>query len=532
MESSYTLKYFKSYLWHIAAIISNLCAMFIVVPKLSEMPIIYGIYSITISTSIFFNYADFGFISAGFKYSSESFSQGDRKGEIEIIGFSGFILFVFLGLCAICIFVIAQNPQIIIEGIEDRKQLTVASYLFGILSFSFPIVFIQRILRIIFGIRVEEYIFQRLSIAGSIVKILSVFYFFRAGNYNIVGYYLFFQLVNLSVCILAVIIAKKRYQYDFYLLLRSFRFAANNFKKTKDMALVTFCSSIAHVLFYEIDSLVIAKFLGVHFVAIYAIGFMLQSFIRNLAGVIYGPFSARFNHFIGTNNLSGLKSFYQNIVLMGIPIIVFPIISILLLMEPIVLCWVGDAYVSSILLARFLVACFIYSFLANPTAALIIAQERIRMLYYLSFIPLIIYWLGILLTFPSLKVASFAIFKFVGYTAAALLSLIASHQFLKDRTFYIIKSGIIQLIIPCSFMIIILTYLAEYLPVEKGKLNLLFVIGTGAIVSGISLILYYLISQTFRTNINRTIKKLISDQDYSKHFSSIKVISGSKESEI
>ena len=117
--------------------------MFIVVPKLSEMPNIYGIYSITISISIFFSYADFGFISAGFKYSSESFGKGDRKSEIEIIGFSGLILFLFLSLCALCIFILAHDPQIIIAGIVDPKELAVASYLLGILSLSFPIVFIQ-----------------------------------------------------------------------------------------------------------------------------------------------------------------------------------------------------------------------------------------------------------------------------------------------------------------------------------------------------------------------------------------------------
>jgi len=506
--------------------------MFIVVPRLSEMPNIYGIYSITISASIFFSYADFGFLSAGFKYSSESFSKGDRKSELEIIGFSGFILIIFLSLCALCIFVLAYKPQIIIAGIEDPKELAVASYLLSILSLSFPIVFIQRLLRIIFGIRVEEYVYQRISIAGSIVKILSVFYFFNAGQYNIVGYYLFFQFVNFIVCILAILIARKRYQYDFYILFRSLRFSKNLFKKTRKMALVTFCSSIAHVLFYEIDSLVIAKFLGAHFVAIYAIGFTFQSFIRNLAGTIFGPFSARFNHFIGTNNYSGLKSFYKTIVSTSIPIIVLPIVSILMLMEPFILCWVGDTYMPSILIAQFLVACFIYSFLVSPAASLIIAQEKIRMLYYLSFIPLIVYWSGIFLTFPSLKLTSFAILKFVGYTVSAIIALIASYQLLRDQTFQTFKSAIIPLFLPCIFMILTLTYLTQYLPDEKSKLNLLLVITTGVIVSGISLILYYLTSQPFRGNINQSIKKIFLGRDTLDNFESFRPASGSKESEV
>jgi O-antigen/teichoic acid export membrane protein len=201
-------------------------------------------------------------------------------------------------------------------------------------------------------------------------------------------------------------------------------------------------------------------------------------------------------------------------------------------MEPIVLCWVGDAYIPSILLARFLVACFIYSFLTSPTTALIIAQERIRMLYYFSFIPLIVYWSGILLTFPSLKLTSFAIFKFVGYTATAIISLIASYQLIKDRTFHIVKSGIFQLIIPCSFMIITLTYLADYLPDEKSNFNLLFVIVTGAIVSGIGLILYYLTSQAFRIFINRFIKTIFSGKGFWDNLGYFKTVNGSDDSDI
>jgi O-antigen/teichoic acid export membrane protein len=506
--------------------------MFIVVPKLSEMPNIYGIYTIAITTSIFFYYADFGFIGAGFKYSSEFFGKGDRKSEIEIIGFSGFILFIFLSMCAIGIFVLAKNPQIIFKGIEDQKELAVASSLLSILSLSFPIVLIQRLLRIIFGIRVEEYIFQRLSIAGSIIIISSVFYFFSVGNYNIVGYYLFFHLVNLIVCILAILIAKTRYQYDFYLLYRSFKFSKRIFRNTIKMALVTFCSSIAHVLFYEIDSLVIAKFLGAHFVAIYAIGFTIQSFIRNLAGTIYGPFSARFNHFIGANNIAGLKSFYQTIASISIPIIVLPIVSILMLMQPFILCWVGDTYKSSILIAQFLVACFLYSFLVNPASSLIIAQEKYRMLYFFSFIPLIIYWTGILFTFPSLQLTSFAIFKFVGLTVTAIIAFIASYQLLRGDTFNTYKSAVFHLFLPCVFMILTLTYLTEYLPVEKSKLNLSYVTGVGAIVSGIGLFLYYLSSQPFRYIINQSIKKILFDRGTSDNLESLRPASASKESKI
>lgn len=62
---------------------------------LSSNKILYGIYSICISLTIFYNYADVGFLSAGQKYAAESYAKGDRTGEMSIISFTAFILFLF-----------------------------------------------------------------------------------------------------------------------------------------------------------------------------------------------------------------------------------------------------------------------------------------------------------------------------------------------------------------------------------------------------------------------------------------------------
>ena len=71
MKKSYTANYFKTYFWKALSIFLNLAAMFIVVPKLSSMPAIYGIYIVCISTMIFLRYSDLGFLVSGYKYASE-----------------------------------------------------------------------------------------------------------------------------------------------------------------------------------------------------------------------------------------------------------------------------------------------------------------------------------------------------------------------------------------------------------------------------------------------------------------------------
>ena len=60
-----------------------MATMFIVVPIITENKILYGVYSICISTSIFLSYADLGFVSAGIKYAGECFAKKDYKNEIR-----------------------------------------------------------------------------------------------------------------------------------------------------------------------------------------------------------------------------------------------------------------------------------------------------------------------------------------------------------------------------------------------------------------------------------------------------------------
>ena len=61
-------------------------AFFIVMPKLTSIPVIYGIYSICMSVTMFFIYADIGFMGAGYKYASEKFAVDNLSGEISAKG--------------------------------------------------------------------------------------------------------------------------------------------------------------------------------------------------------------------------------------------------------------------------------------------------------------------------------------------------------------------------------------------------------------------------------------------------------------
>jgi O-antigen/teichoic acid export membrane protein len=482
--------------------------MFVVIPRLADSPAIYGIYVIAISTNIFLTYGDFGFISAGQKYVSECFARRDLEEEIKITGFVCFVLFIFVLIFSVVVLVIAAYPQLLITKISNLHELTIASHIFFILAIFCPAVVGQRFLDITYGARIEQYIYQRISIVGSLLKIFSVLYFFDASHYDIIGYFLFCQVINLLVIIFSAAIIWRRYNYDYGLLLRSFKFTREIFDRTRKLAFASFFLTFAFILYYEMDSFVIARLLGLEKVAVYAIGLTILTFLRNVYAVIYSPFLSRFNHFIGLNDMDGLRGLCWSVIILTIPLVFFPIVSLIILMKPLIYTWLGVEYKDSIIIAQLLIAGFIFIFVANPTSFLIIAQERIKELNLTSAIQPIIYWCGVLLTVSSLGLTSFALFKFITFSINAVIYLFIALNFLRSSTWNFFIKAIRPLIIPIIFLLMILLFLEPLLSTEKGIMNLIVVILTGAGSSLGALCLYYCFSELFRKNVSDIFKTL------------------------
>jgi O-antigen/teichoic acid export membrane protein len=498
MQKSYTFNYLKIYFWQGIAIVLNLLSMFIVIPRLADNPSIYGVYVVCISANIFLTYADIGFAGAGYKYASECFAQKNLEEEIKIVGFIGFVLLSFVIIFALTVFGIALNPSILIKNINSAAEINIASKLLIILALFSPAIIFQRILEIVYGIRLEQFILQRIMIAANLLKILSVFYFFRNQCYDIVGYFLFCQLAYLAALFSCLLIAKIRYEYRFIVFFKSFKFSKRMFIKTRALAFGSLFSTIMFILYYELDAFAIAKLLGIENVAIYAVGFTILSFLRSLFGVLYAPFMARFNHFIGLHDIKGLRNLYRNILSLTLPFVIFPIVSLALLMEPLVHSWVGNYYEKSILIAQLLILGFIYGFFTYPASFLIIAQEKIRILYLTSAISPIVYWTGIILTIPYLGLTSFALFKCIAMSINSLVYFFITLRFLELSVGDFIRKILGPVAIPLSLLILSLSYLNQFMPVKKNALDLFIVIATGGLASAGALVFYYFFSSHFR----------------------------------
>jgi O-antigen/teichoic acid export membrane protein len=430
MQGSYSKNYLKIYFYQILSIVLGFVSLFIVVPYLSANQTTYGIYAICISITVFLSYADLGFLGAGMKYAAESYSRGDRDSEISLVGFSHFVLLIFVLLLSSLFIFLSFNPELLIKGLTSGEHRNIAQNLLLILAVFSPTIVLQRALQMIFSIRLHDFILQRVNIVGNILKIASVFYFFRAGQYDIVNYFLCIQIVNLLCAVAGIFIARRRYQYDFILLIKKVKFNSAVFKNTKSLAFSSLFATLSWILYYELDSFAIGKMLGAKDVAVYAIGFTILTFFRSLLGVFFSPFAARFNHFIGEGREKELKQFYLHVITITLPVVVFPILAVVLFARPLVVSWVGNEYADAVNIVRWLVLCNIFAFISYPAGMLLVAKEKIKDMYVINLLMPIIYWVGIILSIGLLGLESFAVFKFAAFLISTVIYLRLSMRFL------------------------------------------------------------------------------------------------------
>jgi len=506
MKHNYTIDYIKIYFWQLLSVLLGLASLFIVIPFLSANKSIYGIYSICTSLTIFFSYADIGFLSAGQKYASEYFAISDLKNEINTISFTSFILFVLITLISFIILGLSFHPEWIISEINSDKEILIAKQLLAILALTSPIIVFQRTLQTIFSVRVKDYIYQRLSVLGNIIKILSVIYFFSDEHYDIVLYFLFIQIVNLGIVLFCLFYVKKKYKYSLTSFIKGFRFNVLVFNHVKKLAFTSIVLTLSWIAYYELDLFVIGKFLGASNVAIFAITLSVLSLFRSFFGILYSPFTARFNHFVGSRDFSGLKIFYMHVLKILLPVVIIPILTVSILSRPFILSWVGQQYNESIEIVSLLILCNILGFISYPAGALFVALERVRILYINALLIPIIYWAGIYLTFNYWGLKAFAVFKVLSFIISGFVYLYYSLQFTSQSIRQFLKDVIVPYLLPIMFCLITAFYLKDLMPTEHSKLTLFKNIFTIAVLICSSFVLCIFASKYFRGYLISTMK--------------------------
>jgi O-antigen/teichoic acid export membrane protein len=429
--------------------------MLLVIPKLASDPNIFGIYTVCISLSIFFSYADLGFISAGQKFAAEYFARGDKIYEINVIGFVLFLLSCFLVLSTSVLIYLAYNPELIISS-ASVSDLKISKKLLLILALSSPVIVLQRFNAMIYSVRINDYIYQLFEITGNILKVISIGYFVGEGKYDIVGYFLTFQIISLASSITSVLVALNIYQIKLSLVLNAFRFSSEMYDKTKSLALSSLMITIAWILYFELDSVILSKFYGVKVVAVYAIGFSLLSFTRNLYNTLYSPFQAKFNQLNGLGDDQELFRTFNFVIKCTLPLCIIPSVVMICNMKLIVLSWIGSQYQTSILISQLFILISGLSGLTIPLSYLLLTKSKNRVLRLYAIILPIIFYGSLVLFNDYLGVITLAVAKVITIFSSCLITFIAVYKILGSHFFIFYLKILKKMFLPVIVMILLI----------------------------------------------------------------------------
>jgi len=505
MGKAYTSHYLKIYFWQGASFFLRFLSMFIVTPYLTKEPSIYGIYAVCVSVTIFLSYADLGFLRAGQKYAAECYARGKRAEEMKYIGFGTFVLLIFSLFFAAIFFYLGYAPQVLIKGLNTPEKISTASGLLLILGTFTPVTVLNRMVSMIFEIRLDSYVNQRISLCASIITIGSVFYFFGSGNYRIVYYFFFAQVVNSISAIVCLWLARRKYDYDIKQLLRYVRFDSGVYKKSNRLAYSGLYVIVVWIIFYELDQITIATLLGVDKVAIYAIAFAFATLFRSVYGILFSPLVVRANYFVGNGDNDGLKRFCVQLFSLSAPLVIIPTVAFALVAKPLIMSWVGARYGDSVALARLFSLIFTLSFISYIGSMILIVKERILEMYIIATIQPAVYWVGVFITYSYIGLMSFASFKLIATIAGEIYYFYILIKYIEISGSQLFRKIFCPLVLPLVFLITVLVIANGYLPHEKSKLNLLIVLGT----TGVGIFGAFSIQYITSLDFKKMTKKLI-----------------------
>lgn len=508
--AGYKGKYIKTYLWSGAAMLLNFISMFIVAPLTTSMPEAYGVYSLCISFNIFLRYADLGFIAAGRKYAAEAFSNNNRLKEKKYVGTSIIIYGMMCTLLFLLALLGAAFPEYLIKDIEESQYYGMSHQLLLILAFTFPLSIIQKFNGLIYTVRIEEYKIQRVQIIGSAIKIASVPLYFFHNKYDIVGYYLFSEVINLLTSIFNLY-SSRNIGYGFKEFFRCLKFDKQTFVSMKALAFSGFASVIGWITYYELDTVGISILLGANAVAVYAVGKQIQTLVRSFVSVIYSPYPVRINYFIGQKDIGGLRKFFYKLAV-EFSVIIIPIILLVFYAKPFIFSWVGCNYEDSVLILQLLVLTFIIHHIASPGSSVIYGLNKVKDILKLAFIQPVLFWLGVFLTYSYLGVYSFAIFKLIACLITEFYTCLLVCKYLdySKKDFYWNLFAKPLVLIGMTSMILWYFTSPMLNSVSKNSIDLLFVISVMATSGVITLITSLSINKPLREELNNMAAMLIA----------------------
>ena len=301
-----------------------------------------------------------------------------------------------------------------------------------ILICSAPVIILQRLNSLIYSIRVEDYKMQAIDVFANLLKIVSIGFFIHKDKYDIVGYFLTIQIIGFISGVFTAIWAFVSYRYSFKDFIESFHFNKEIFNLTKHLAISTLLSTIAWVLYFEMDSVILSKYYGLKVLALYGLGFTMVSFIRTLYSVVFSPFLSIFNHKVGVGDEEGMFITFGKLINWVMPLLVLMPLLLNLNMPGIIHAWVGDKY-------RLLIIMISLTGFSIPLGHIIIAKSANRILRLNAVLLPVIFYSSLIVFHFWFGIYNLAISKLLTIAVSVVLVFYLFSRNVQRLDIYFIK---------------------------------------------------------------------------------------------
>ncbi len=483
------------------SLVSGFLSLLLVIPQISSNQELYGIYAYVISLSLYFTYADIGFISSGQKYAAEAFAKNEPEEEAAIFGFTVAVMICMFMPMSVTFFFLYLTPSLAFDELS-KAGTYLASELFFVLAFLVPLqIILQRTVKMILSVRLLDYISTRIDIFFNVIKLISLSYFFKSDSYMLVEYFYFCTLATIVGSVIGLIYVKHRTIFKFADLIHSIRLSKKYFVKTKGLAFASAALTVSFVLYTELDLVIIANYFGPKEVAIYAVAFTLLGFIRRIWSIIYSPISVRLNHFIGVNNHNEIDKLITRVIYYTFPMCLIVTVTLFMCADYLIFAWVGAEYENSIIIMKVLVLSFFPAYITGIGFHYFVSHGRQDYLYCLAVVlPLVFYFFVFLFKdyFGSVTLA-------YGKVVVGIFEITICWVGLKNiiNPGNVIRRWILPSIIWVLSAVILLPMLMDTFALQyiKSTLRLVEVLLTLAVFISLSLMAFFTIYKIDRTNI-------------------------------
>lgn len=334
----------------------------------------YGLYSLSNSVIGYLSLLTFGMGGAVSRYVTKFRVEGDREKTERVIGMFIVIYLSFAGLVLIVGGILPFISENVFAQGLNTKEIHRLNILIVIMTISTAVSFVSSVYNMI-AIAYEKYIFKKLmdslaTIATPVFNLIVLLLGYASIGMAVVG--LIMQIFNLIVfpfyCKRKLNIRARFDHMPFYLL-----------KEIINFSVFMFVSSIADMLYWATDKVLIGALIGTVGVAVYNIGGTFTSMLQNMSSAISSVFSTRVASYVFEKR--PIKDISE--ILIRIGRVQYYIVSLILsgyivFGKKFIYYWAGVSYANAYYIGLMTMLPLSIPLLQNIAFATIVAQNKHR----------------------------------------------------------------------------------------------------------------------------------------------------------